>query len=81
MPCRTRLADLSVALAVAGCYFVADNLLNKIALGDGWQIFWPLNGITIALLIMRPRSDWLLLQQRAGYRDGLSADVSPIAGQ
>jgi len=49
------------ALAIAGCYFVADNALNKFALGDGWQIFWPLNGITIALLIMRPRRDWLLL--------------------
>jgi len=61
IPCSTRLAGLYVALAVAGFYFVADNLLNKVALGDGWQIFWPLNGVTIALLIMRPRKDWPLL--------------------
>ena len=49
------------ALAVAGAYFAADAVLNKVALGDGWQIFWPLNGITIALLISRPRRDWALL--------------------
>jgi hypothetical protein len=28
-------------------YFIADTALNKVALGDGWQIFWPLNGVTI----------------------------------
>ncbi len=39
-------------------YFVADILLNEVALGDGWQIFWPLNGVTIALLIARPRAEW-----------------------
>jgi diguanylate cyclase (GGDEF)-like protein len=52
---------LYAALAVAGIYLVADSVLNKFALGDGWQIFWPLNGVTIALLIMRPRKDWPLL--------------------
>jgi diguanylate cyclase (GGDEF)-like protein len=60
-PRRTKSFGLYVALAVAGFYFVADNVLNKFALGDGWQIFWPLNGVTIALLIMRPRTDWPLL--------------------
>jgi len=49
------------ALAVAIAYFLADTLLNKFALGDGWQIFWPLNGVTIALLITRARSAWPLL--------------------
>jgi diguanylate cyclase (GGDEF)-like protein len=48
-------------LAVAALYFVADFALNKVALGDGWQIFWPLNGVTLALLIARPRKDWPLL--------------------
>jgi len=50
--------SLRFALAVAGLYFGADVVLNKIALGDGWQSFWPLNGVTIALLIQRPRKDW-----------------------
>ena len=63
---RRFLPDLTVsaacqALAVAGAYFAADAVLNKVALGDGWQIFWPLNGVTIALLISRPRRDWVLL--------------------
>jgi diguanylate cyclase (GGDEF)-like protein len=61
IPRSTRLSNLYVALALAGFYFIGDNVLNKIALGDGWQIFWPLNGVTIALLIMRPRTDWPLL--------------------
>ena len=31
-------------------------------LGDsGWTIFWPLNGVTIALLISRPRRQWWLV--------------------
>jgi len=47
------------AAVIAVAYFVADTLLNKIALGDGWQIFWPLNGVTIALLISRPRRQWV----------------------
>lgn len=49
------------ALVIAAVYFAADTLLNKFALGDGWAIFWPLNGITIALLIRKPRREWPLL--------------------
>jgi diguanylate cyclase (GGDEF)-like protein len=49
------------ALAIAAAYFMADTLLNKFALGDGWAIFWPLNGVTIALLIRKPRREWPLL--------------------
>ncbi len=48
-------------ICTAILYFVGDMLLNKVALGDGWQIFWPLNGVTIALLIARPRARWPLL--------------------
>jgi len=32
--------------------------LNKFGFSNGWTILWPLNGVTIALLIMRPRSEW-----------------------
>ena len=55
------LSTARQAAVIAGAYFVADAVLNKIALGDGWQIFWPLNGVTIALLISRPRRDWALV--------------------
>jgi diguanylate cyclase (GGDEF)-like protein len=42
-------------------YFIADLALNKVALGAGWQIFWPLNGVTVSLLIVRPRRLWPLV--------------------
>jgi len=80
IPPSTKAAHLYVALAVAGFYFVADNLLNKIALGDGWQIFWPLNGVTIALLIMRPRKQWplLLAAVSLGTGAGEYVDNNPL---
>ncbi len=46
-------------LFFAVAYFAADVALNKFAFADGWTIIWPLNGITIALLVMRPRAAWL----------------------
>ena len=45
-------------LAFGLIYFVADSLLNRFGFSNGWTILWPLNGVTIALLIMRPRSEW-----------------------
>jgi integral membrane sensor domain MASE1 len=79
-PRSTRTFGLYVALAVAGFYFVADNVLNQFALGDGWQIFWPLNGITIALLITRPRKDWplLLAAVALGTGGGEYVDDNPL---
>jgi diguanylate cyclase (GGDEF)-like protein len=47
-----------VALLYALVYALADFALNRFAFYDGWTILWPLNGVTIALLIMRPRSEW-----------------------
>jgi diguanylate cyclase (GGDEF)-like protein len=41
--------------------FVADSLLNHFAFGDGWTILWPLNGFTVAALLMLPRSKWPLV--------------------
>jgi diguanylate cyclase (GGDEF)-like protein len=32
--------------------------LNYFGFSNGWTILWPLNGVTIAILIMRPRSEW-----------------------
>ena len=58
---RLGISTARLAAPLALIYLCADTLLNKIALGDGWQIFWPLNGVTIAILLMRPRSDWPLL--------------------
>lgn len=60
-PGGSAVAAVWRTLAIAVAYFLADTLLNKFALGDGWTIFWPLNGVTIALLIRRPRREWPLL--------------------
>ncbi|MEP6883156.1 MAG: diguanylate cyclase [Gammaproteobacteria bacterium] len=40
-------------------YSAVDIVLNRVGFSDGWKIVWPLNGVTIALLLKRPRSDWL----------------------
>ena len=46
---------------LALAYFCADLVLLKLAIGAGWTIIWPLNGITIALMLPRPRRQWPLL--------------------
>src|SRR5579863_8359010 len=46
------------ALGFAALYFVLDAASNRFAFTDSWTIVWPLNGLTIGLLIMRPRSQW-----------------------
>lgn len=66
MLARRALSEVTLSTAlwaavIACAYFIADTVLNKIALGDGWTIFWPLNGVTIALLISRPRRQWWLV--------------------
>ncbi len=48
-------------LSYALIYFAADWALNRLAFSDGWTIVWPLNGVTVALLLMRPRSTWILM--------------------
>ena len=45
-------------LQLAALYFLADIALNRLTFTVGWTIFWPLNGLTIALLLLRRRSEW-----------------------
>lgn len=47
-----------IALVCFLSYFIADTALNLFAFSAGWTILWPLNGIVIAMLISRPKSDW-----------------------
>jgi len=47
-----------MTLAFTVAYFFADRALNDFAFSGAWSIVWPLNGVTVALLIMRPRSQW-----------------------
>lgn len=39
-------------------YAIVDTLLNRLGFSEGWIIFWPLNGVTVAVLLRRPLRDW-----------------------
>ena len=45
--------------AFTAIYMLAVAAVNRFAFSEGWNIVWPLNGVTIALLLMRPRSTWV----------------------
>jgi diguanylate cyclase (GGDEF)-like protein len=49
---------VKTVLAYALCYFAVDIALNAFAFADAWTIVWPLNGVNVALLLMRHRSRW-----------------------
>ena len=62
--CATSLKFAPAAKTVliyAAVYAVMDYVLNAMAFGDGWIIIWPVNGITIALLLMQPKSRWFCM--------------------
>jgi len=40
-------------------YWIVDVALNRFAFSNAWTIIWPLNGVNVALLLMRPRASWL----------------------
>jgi diguanylate cyclase (GGDEF)-like protein len=52
-------------------YLCADIALNRFAFSDGWTILWPLNGVTIALLIMRRRKEWPAILLAVGIAIGI----------
>jgi diguanylate cyclase (GGDEF)-like protein len=65
---QTWVDGTKMALVYAVAYLLVDLALNNFAFGDTWTIIWPLNGVNVALLIMRPRSQWpwMLLGIEAG---------------
>jgi integral membrane sensor domain MASE1 len=67
-------------LMYAVIYAIADYTLNLFAFDDSWTIIWPLNGVTVALLLMRPRSSWLsmLLGIEFGSAIGECLGTTPI---
>jgi len=75
----TSAAQMVAAFAII--YFVVDVALNMFAFADGWTIIWPLNGVTVALLLMRPRSSWLWMllgvEIGTGVGECLIEDFSP----
>lgn len=61
-------------------YFIADTALNRFAFSDGWTIIWPLNGVTVALLLKRRQSTWpwMLLGVELGTGLGECLDHNPV---
>jgi diguanylate cyclase (GGDEF)-like protein len=56
---RTRwLHATALTLGFAVVYFLAYAAIDRVGFSSGWTILWPLNGITVAVLIALPRSDW-----------------------
>jgi signal transduction histidine kinase/DNA-binding response OmpR family regulator len=54
--------------------------LNRFAFSEAWDIIWPVNGVNVALLLMRPRSSWvwMLLGIELGTAIGDSLDGLPL---
>ena len=67
-------------LALTAIYVVVVIALNRFAFSEAWDIVWPLNGVNVALLLMRPRSTWvwMLLGIELGSGIGDSLDGLPI---
>ena len=61
-------------------YFAVDLALNAFAFSDAWTIIWPLNGINVALLLMRPRASWvwMLIGIELGTGIGECLDHNPV---
>jgi diguanylate cyclase (GGDEF)-like protein len=60
-----------LGLLFAIIYAVVDYALNRFGFSNGWTILWPLNGITIALLLMRGRGDWPAILLGVGLGTGI----------
>jgi signal transduction histidine kinase/DNA-binding response OmpR family regulator len=63
-----------IVFGYAAVYLVVVTALRIFAFKDTWSIIWPLNGVNIALLLMRPRSTWvwmlLGIELGTGIADG-----------
>ncbi len=72
--------NAKTVVMVAVLYFLVDFALNRFAFSDSWTIVWPLNGVNIAVLLMRPRSTWgwLVLGIELGSGAGEYLDGNPL---
>ena len=52
------VASAALALTFALIYAFVDYGLNVFAFSSGWTILWPLNGVTIAILLISKRRNW-----------------------
>ena len=68
---RSGIGAIQATLVLGVAYLCADILLNRFAFSDGWTILWPLNGVTIALLITRRRKEWPAILLAVGIGTGI----------
>jgi signal transduction histidine kinase/CheY-like chemotaxis protein len=75
-----RMIATRTVLAYAGLYAIVDTALNRFGFSDVWTILWPLNGFSVALLLMRPRSawPWMILGIELGSGIGEWLDQNPF---
>ncbi len=55
---ETWLRAAKIVIGFSLAYFAVDFALNWFAFSDAWTIVWPLNGVNVAILLMRPRKQW-----------------------
>jgi signal transduction histidine kinase/CheY-like chemotaxis protein len=74
------IRTVKMVLAYTVIYAVAVIALNRFAFSDAWSIIWPVNGVNVALLLMRPRSSWvwMLIGIELGTGLGDSLDGLPV---
>jgi signal transduction histidine kinase/CheY-like chemotaxis protein len=70
------LGAAKMVLMYTVIYALAVIALNRFAFSEAWSIIWPVNGVNVALLLMRPRSSWvwMLLGIELGTAIGDSLD-------
>ncbi len=75
------MPSLRLAFFAMIIYAIVDTCLNRLAFSEGWMIFWPLNGVTIAFLMRRPLRDWtpFLVGVAIGMGIGECLDGNPLA--
>lgn len=80
---RERIHPVRLALVYGLAYFCVDFALNRFAFSAGWTILWPLNGVTIALLLRRRRGDWpaMLLGVAVGTGIAEFLDDNPLGSE
>lgn len=72
--------NLMLFAAFTAMYAAVDLSLDRLAFSSGWTIFWPLNGVTIAILLRRARTDWpaILCGVGLGMGIGECLDVNTL---
>jgi diguanylate cyclase (GGDEF)-like protein len=80
---RKSIHPIGLAFVFALIYFCVDFALNRFAFSAGWTIFWPLNGVTIALLLRRRRRDWpaMLIGVAVGTGVAEYLDDNPLVSE